>query len=219
MKISILGPPGAGKGTISKIISKKHNLKIIGAGDLLRKEVEKNTEKGKLIKEKIDKGYLAPNEITDQLIRQEIEANPNHILEGYPRHFDQLKYLEKYSSPDLVLKIKVDKKLTTERLTTRTQCTKCKEIYNTKTRPTKKKDTCDLCQAPTQKRADDTEPERIEKRHQNYQIETKPVEDYYLNEGKLEEIDGNYNYDKIDIIIKQCENKINQKEQEIKQGE
>lgn len=216
MKISILGPPGSGKGTIAKILSQKYNLQVIGAGDIIRKEMQKNTPEARLMKEKIDKGEFMLNGVINKLIKEKIQQNKGYILDGFPRHFEQLKELERHSSPNIVLKINVDKKKTAERLRTRIQCTKCREVYNTKTSPTKKEGICDICSSPVGQREDDKKMERIEKRNQLYEQETKQVEDYYLNEGKLEEIDGNYDYDKIDLIVKQCENKIKEK---LEQGE
>lgn len=107
MKIIFLGPPGAGKGTQADIISKKYNIKKISTGDILRNEVENNTELGKLAREYMQKGELVPDEVMVKIIESNIKNLESFILDGFPRTINQAIELDKITSIDKVIYINV----------------------------------------------------------------------------------------------------------------
>ena len=210
MKISLIGYPGSGKGTIANILSEKFKVTKIGAGDLLRNEVENETENGKKIKDSMKEGKLAPNEMVNTLVRNKIEKLDGYILDGFPRAIEQLKTFTPETEPEIVFKIALTKKQARERIQGRLLCNNCGEIFHKMNRPPKTENTCDKCGKELQPR-NDISSEAIENRFRQYEEETTKIEDYFLNEGKLEEINGEYNYPEIDKIVKQIENKIKER--------
>lgn len=199
MKIILIGPPASGKGSQAELLSEKFNLKHISAGALLRKEKHKNTERAKLVKSFIDKGKFAPDEITNELMKEAITENC--ILDGYPRNLEQAKYLESFTKIDHVFLITASEKLIYKRLLSRRTCTKCGAVYNLITKPPKDETKCDFCGGKLYIRVDDTN-EGIKERLRLYEKNTKPLIEYYKNKGILKEIDGEQPIDKVfsDIV-------------------
>ncbi|MCS7244592.1 MAG: adenylate kinase [candidate division WOR-3 bacterium] len=107
MRIVFLGPPGAGKGTQADIISKRYGIRKISTGDILRNEMENNTELGKLAKEYVKKGELVPDEIMVKIIENNIKNLESFILDGFPRTINQAIELDKITHIDKVIHIKV----------------------------------------------------------------------------------------------------------------
>ena len=194
MKYVFLGAPGVGKGTISRVVSKKLNIPYISTGDIFRKEIADDTELGKKIK-KIEGGQLAPDELTIEVVRKRLsqsDCKKGYILDGFPRTVKQAEALENISKIDEVINLQADEDELINRLLGRRSCPKCKREYNVQASPTmrpKHTEMCDDCNVKLSKRADDTE-EVIRKRMKVYEKETRPLIDYYKKKGILKEING-----------------------------
>ena len=196
MNIILFGPPGAGKGTQGDKLVKIFNLCKISTGDLLRQEIKENTNIGLKIKPIIDKGFLAPNDIIDDLMDKVLsDKNLKNrlIFDGYPRNVDQAKQLDllvkKYNQKiSCVLSLKVDQNVIIKRIIGRQACSKCGLVFNKFFNPpTKENHHCDI--KFLQKRSDDNE-KTVRNRFSTYTKETLPILDYYQNQNLLYEIDG-----------------------------
>ena len=189
MKISLIGPPGSGKGTYADLLNEKYKVPIISVGRMLRK-ISK-AEKWKYIGEKyLSKGKLVPDKLVMALVKGRVRKN--YVLDGFPRDPNEAKLFEKVDDLDLVLYIKVSKKTSVKRLGSRMQCRKCGEIYNINVY---KKIKC-KCGGGLFIRKDDT-PNAIRKRLEIFDKETKKVISYYKKKGILAEIDGEASISKV----------------------
>ena len=196
MNVILFGPPGAGKGTQAGIITKTFNLHKISTGDLLRKEIKKNTNLGIKVKSIINEGSFVSDDIINNLIINVLSDKKFYnrlVFDGYPRNLNQainldnllVKYKQKVSC---VLNLKVEKELLIKRILGRQTCTKCDFIFNKFFNPsTKENHDCDM--RFLHKRADDNE-ETARNRFETYSKETFPVLKYYQNQKLLYEIDG-----------------------------
>ena len=203
MNIILFGPPGAGKGTQSNNLVKDFNLYKISTGDLLRKEVKKETALGIKIKSMLDQGMLVSDDLINGLIETILSNKGNFnrlVFDGYPRNFNQVKHLDilikKYNQKiSCVLSLKVDQDIVIKRIIGRQVCSKCGLTFNEFFNPsTKEKHNCDI--KFLQKRSDDNE--KIARyRLATYIKETLPVLNYYQNQNLLYEIDGTDHIHKI----------------------
>jgi len=187
MKLIIIGPPGSGKGSQAELLENKLNLKHIPLGEILRDEIRKNTTIGKKVK-RISKGSLAPDYVVDKLVKKIIKGKNNFILDGYPRHLAQAKYLDKITRIDKVFLLDTPSNLIIKRLSNRRVC-KCGETYNLLTKKPKKDSTCDKDGKKLYQRDDDT-PKIIKKRIKLYKKQTIPVINYYKKKKLLIKIDS-----------------------------
>ena len=201
MKLIVLGPPGTGKGTISRFIEAKFKCEHISTGDLLRTEVAKKTSIGKKIEYILNDGKLVSNKIAMQVLSKKIRLlKDGFVLDGFPRNIGQARLFEgllikQKISLDIVLEINSDDKVVIERLSSRRQCIKCKRIYGHQV-PSKKIGVCDNCGSETIIREDD-KPKAIKQRLKIYHKTTKPLVDFYSKKKLLMEINGNRSLDKI----------------------
>lgn len=167
----LFGPPGAGKGTQAKLMVKKYNLHHVSTGDLLRQEIAKESELGKIAKALIDNGNFVDDTIVEQMIENEIENNPHvkgFIFDGFPRTVAQAEVLEKMlqkrsQEVTKVLSIIISDKLVFERIQHR---------------------------ANIEGRKDDANAETIQNRINTYHKKTEPLIEFYKNLGKYNEICG-----------------------------
>lgn len=198
MRLIVLGPPGAGKGTQIAVISKHFNVKSISTGDLLRENIKNETKVGKLAKEYVDKGELVPSDVINQLVENFIvglEDGEGFILDGYPRNYEQALALKNILSTHSVapiekaIYIKVGNEEVIKRLSGRLTCSLCGAIYHKENQPPQKENICDICGGELIVRPDDTE-EAIKNRLVVYENETAPLVDFYEQEGILYTIDG-----------------------------
>lgn len=195
--IIFIAPPAAGKGTQSKMISEKFNIPHISTGDLLRDEMQRQTEIGLKISEIMNSGMLVSDEIILEVLFQKIKDIDNYILDGFPRNIKQAKEYENMlylnnKKIDKVIYIDLPKEQSKLRILSRLSCSNCGKIYNTafdETKP-KNEDHCDVCNGILIKRDDDLE-EVFEKRYQAYIDETKPLLNFYHSKNILYTIDGN----------------------------
>ena len=209
MRIILLGPPGAGKGTQAAGIVEKYNIPHISTGDIFRKNIKEGTELGKKAKGYIDQGLLVPDELTVGLVTDRIaqpDCEKGFMLDGFPRNVAQAQHLDKYLkevgiSLDKVVNIEVDKDILVGRAVGRRICKSCGATYHVEFNPPKADGVCDVCGGELYQRADDNE-ETVSKRIQVYLDETKPLVDYYSKEGIIANINGEQSIDKVfaDIV-------------------
>jgi adenylate kinase len=185
IKIVILGPPGAGKGTQAKSLAEKLNLLHISTGDLLRENVKNNTALGLKAKEFMDKGELVPDELVDKMILDKLNSirdKEGFVLDGYPRNVSQAKFLDSLlkdsQGNNFIIYLDTSEKVIVERLSGRRICSNCQAIYHIKNMPPKRDSLCDICGGILYQRSDDKE-ETIKKRLSVYLKEMQAVLDYY----------------------------------------
>ncbi|MDI3487131.1 MAG: adenylate kinase [Methanolobus sp.] len=196
MNIALFGPPGAGKGTQAKELSKKYSIPHISTGDILRANVRDGTELGLKAKQYMDKGELVPDEVLIGLIRNrltESDCETGYLLDGYPRTIPQADaltdILKEISKPlDAVINIEVSDDELVKRLSGRRSCA-CGESYHVMFNPPEKDGICNACGADLYQRDDDKE-EVIRQRLAVYNEKTKPLINYYDDAGILVNIDG-----------------------------
>jgi adenylate kinase len=197
MKIVLLGPPGAGKGTQAVILKEKKGFLHLSTGDILRENVKNNTDIGIKAKAFMDKGELVPDDIVIEMMLDTIKNARNKkdfILDGFPRTVYQAKKLDselnKLKLPiDTVVYFKTSLKTVILRLTGRRLCSKCGANYHIVNMPPKKQGICDKCGAELYQRKDDSEG-TIKKRLEVYDSQTKDLIDYYKAQGILKEVSG-----------------------------
>jgi|TARA_B110000438_G_C15607792_1_gene560883 adenylate kinase len=203
VNIILIGPPGSGKGTQASNIVNTFNLHKISTGDLLREEINKNTELGLKIKSLIDKGMLAPDNVIADLVTNILsnkKLSNKLIFDGYPRNLNQAKNLDflikKFDQTlSCVLSLNVEKDLLIKRILGRQTCTKCGSTFNEHYKPS----TSENHSCGTKfliKRSDDNN-ETIAHRFETYFEKTLPILDYYKKIGLLHEINGNTEIDQI----------------------
>ena len=204
MYLVLLGAPGAGKGTQAAIISQKTGLTHIASGDLFRQAVQKGTELGKLVKSYMDKGELAPDEVTIKVIMERLsepDCEKGCIFDGFPRTLDQAKALDKKLAEqkkgiDKAVFIDVPDEELMKRLGGRWTCKNCQAVYHEVASPPKVAGICDKCGGELYQRPDDNEA-TIRERLKVYFNQTTPVLDYYKNDGKLIAVDGKLSIDEV----------------------
>lgn len=215
MNIILLGPPGAGKGTLSsKIIENKQAVQI-STGDIFRYNISNETELGLKAKAYMDKGELVPDELTIDLLWDKLDSlGEDHkdsiiLFDGFPRTISQAKALddgmeERNQKIDMVIYFDVDDEILIQRLTGRRTCPKCGATYHITNNPPKIEDVCDKCGTKLIQRADDTI-ETVKNRIDVYNKQTSVLIEYYTNKGILKSIDGTK---KPDLVYKEFEDKL-----------
>jgi adenylate kinase len=197
MKLILLGPPGAGKGTQAKMLTDRLNIPQISTGDILRAAVKEGTPMGIKAKSFMDAGSLVPDEVVVGIVQERLQKEDcanGFILDGFPRTVaqadalkDTLRALGK--DVDAVISLEVDVEALVERLTGRRTCKVYKKSYHIKFDPPRVDGKCDLCGGELFQRDDDRE-ETIRKRLEVYRQQTSPLVSYYQNDGLLTRIDG-----------------------------
>jgi len=192
MKIILLGPPGAGKGTIAKALMAQDGSVQISTGDILRAAVTAGSALGKQAEAAMKAGDL----VTDELIMgimeerlQEEDCQQGYLLDGFPRTIPQAQALKALLAKlgeklDCALELDIPRDVIIDRLTTRRTCLNCGEIYNVKFKPPKVEGICDVCGSEIVQRDDETA-EAIENRLEVYNEQTAPLVEFYRNEGLL----------------------------------
>lgn len=213
MKLLILGPPGAGKGTQALQISKKFDIPHISTGDIFRANIKGNTPLGKKAMEYMNKGELVPDELTCDLVFDRImqdDAKKGFLLDGFPRNIFQAEKLDEVLKQrnlklDCVINVSVEDSVLIERAVGRRLCKECGATYHIKFNTTKVEGICDECGGSLYQRDDDKE-ETIKNRIDVYNKSTKPLIDYYTKQNIIANIDGQKDIDVVfDDIVKAVE--------------
>lgn len=197
MRLILLGPPGAGKGTQAKRLIERYGIPQISTGDILRAAVREGTELGKTAKQYMDAGKLVPDEVVIGIIEERLkepDCAKGYILDGFPRTVAQADALTDVlarmgKSIDHVVSIEVPDEELVERLTGRRTCRSCGAMYHVKFSPPKKPGACDKCGGELFQRDDDKE-ETIRARLKVYQEQTAPLIAYYEKAGLLRRVSG-----------------------------
>lgn len=197
MKLILLGPPGAGKGTQAKMLTDRFGIPQISTGDILRSAVKEGTPMGVKAKSFMDAGALVPDEVVIGIVRERLQKEDcatGFILDGFPRTVAQADALkvelaELGKDLDAVISLAVDTEALVERLTGRRTCRDCGRGYHVKFDPSRIAGKCDACGGELFQRDDDQEA-TIRKRLEVYHEQTSPLVDYYRNEGLLAAVDG-----------------------------
>ncbi|MFA4915282.1 MAG: adenylate kinase [Syntrophales bacterium] len=194
MKIILLGAPGAGKGTVAKLLTEIDGSVQISTGDILRAAVKEGTELGKQAKGYMDRGDLVPDALIMQIMEvrlQEEDCKKGFILDGFPRTTFQAEELKKLLERlkinlDFVANLEVPREVILDRLTTRRTCSnpQCQEIYNIKSNPPTSDGKCKKCNSHVIQRDDETE-EAISTRLETYTQKTAPLIGFYEQVGLL----------------------------------
>jgi adenylate kinase len=197
VRIVLLGPPGAGKGTQARRLSDRYGLAIIGTGDIFREHVAKGTELGLAAKEYMERGEYVPDAITVRMVLDRLDrpdAREGFILDGFPRTVPQAQALEGSLAAQhrplwAVLNFKISDELAVKRLTGRLVCPGCRAVYNVNFKRPRVDGVCDVCGSALESRADDDE-ETIRRRLEVYRVQTHPLVLYFWERGLLREIDA-----------------------------
>lgn len=209
MKIVLLGPPGAGKGTQAKLICDEFKMPHISTGDIFRKQISENTSLGMKAKEYIDKGKLVPDKITLGIVKDRLskdDCKNGYLFDGFPRtamqaeDFDKI-LLQNNAEIDLVILIDVPDKYIIDRITGRRICPVCGESYHVINNPPKETGKCDKCGNMIIQRKDDSI-DTINERLSVYHKQTCPLIEYYKRKNILSAIDGTGSIN--DIFQKIC---------------
>ncbi|HET58499.1 MAG TPA: adenylate kinase [Deltaproteobacteria bacterium] len=214
MKIILLGAPGAGKGTVAKLLSEIDGSVQISTGDILRAAVKAGSELGKEAKGYMDRGDLVPDSLIMKIMEarlQEPDCEKGFIMDGFPRTIPQAEelksLLQKLSiSLDFVVNLEVPRDVILDRLTTRRTCSNpaCQEIYNIKSNPPNPDGTCKKCGSPVIQRDDETE-EAILHRLETYNAKTAPLIGFYEKEGLLRSFRSLESKKTVEEIVKTLE--------------
>ncbi|MEZ5791531.1 MAG: adenylate kinase [Nitratireductor sp.] len=198
MRLILLGPPGAGKGTQAKLLLDHYSIPQLSTGDMLREAVAARTEVGLRAKAVMDSGKLVSDEIVNAIVSERLDqpdcAN-GFILDGYPRTLQQADALgemltSKGIGLDSVVELEVNDEQLVERVAGRYTCAKCGEGYHDTFKQPKHADTCDRCGNHEFKRRPDDNAETMRTRLQAYYKETSPLIGYYYAKGMLRKVDG-----------------------------
>ena len=193
MKLILLGPPGAGKGTQADILSKRLAIPTISTGNILRAAVKNGTPVGLKAKEYMDAGKLVPDEVIIGVISERLaepDCQKGYILDGFPRTIPQAEALEKAGIVfDAVVSIEITDQEIVDRMAGRRVCTACGTPFHVKNMPPKTEGVCDNCGGKLEARADD-KPEVVRDRLAVYHKETAPLKDYYGERKLLKMVDN-----------------------------
>lgn len=210
--IVLIGAPGAGKGTQARLLQERRGISQISTGDMFREMKTLDTPLAKEVQEIMASGKLISDDITYRIVRERTSKSDTagtYVLDGYPRtavQAAQLEELAKEQGKEIqAIEVDVPREELFKRLTGRRKCPVCNEIYNIYSKPPQVEGRCDFHpETELEQRADDSE-ESVKVRLQTYDVETKPLLDYYKDSNRLVRIDGTGDvediYGKIAILV------------------
>jgi adenylate kinase len=197
VRVVLLGPPGAGKGTQAKLLQERFKACQVSTGDILRKAVAEQTPLGKQAAQYIKQGALVPDPLIVNLVAERLQdkdCEKGFILDGFPRTISQAESLDEILTRmgltlDRVLSVQVPHSVIVQRLAGRRTCKGCGALYHLTLDPPDKEGVCDRCGGELYQRDDDRE-ETITARLKVYETQTAPLMNYYRERGLLRDIDG-----------------------------
>ncbi|MFC1577090.1 adenylate kinase [Candidatus Omnitrophota bacterium] len=197
MRIVLLGPPGAGKGTQAETLSKKYKVSHVSTGDMLREAVASNSPIGIEAKGYMDKGELVPDDVVTKIVASRLSGDglrEGFILDGFPRTENQAKSLDEELNKqgiriEMALYFRTSEEVSIFRLTGRRVCRVCGANFHIKNIPPKSENVCDYCGGKLIQREDDKKG-TILKRLEVYKRQTRPLIDHYKAKGVLKEVNG-----------------------------
>lgn len=197
MRLVVLGPPGAGKGTQASRLAERLNIPHVATGDIFREAAGQDTEYGRKVRGVMERGELVSDGLTNELVRERLaraDAAAGFVLDGYPRNVEQAVALDDLlhdqgTKIDRVIKFMVRGDDIVERLAGRRVCPVCKTVYHTVTRPPKISEICDNDGAALVRRDDDLK-ETTLRRLEVYGRQTRPLYEFYGDRGLLTEMDA-----------------------------
>jgi adenylate kinase len=219
MRIILLGPPGAGKGTQAKTLAEKLNLPHISTGDILRQNTKDATSLGKEAQHFMDKGLLVPDEIVAEMLLHRLDSpdtKKGFILDGYPRNLNQAETLDnmlakKNMDIDLVIYLDTSDEVIISRLTGRLVCSTCGRNFHIKNMPPKTSGICDDCGGKLYQRSDDSQ-DTVKKRIEVYKKEVSSLILYYQAKKKLHWLSGDEDAEvvlnKIVHLVHECDDSL-----------
>ena len=204
MKILLMGPPGAGKGTQAEKLTEMFAIPHISTGDMFRKAQKDGTELGLKAKSFMEQGKLVPDEVTIGIVRERLaedDCKEGFLLDGFPRTIEQADALSQIledlgTALDAVVNIEVDKGLLLNRLTGRRVCKACGATYHITNNPSQVENVCDKCGGELYQRKDDNA-ETVGSRLDVYEAQTAPLMAYYTEKGLIKNIEGNQAMEKV----------------------
>jgi adenylate kinase len=202
MRIALLGPPGAGKGTQAHRLADRFDLALIGTGDIFRTNVQAGTELGREAKTYMDAGELVPDEVVVRMVVEGLKGLPNgFILDGFPRTLIQAQALENElaatdTNVTTALAFDIDDEIAVKRLAGRRTCRQCQRTYNVEFKPPKVEGVCDVCEGELVHRSDDEE-ETVRRRIDLYHRTTEPLIRFYWERGLLRVVDAHFDEDEV----------------------
>jgi adenylate kinase len=197
MNIILLGPPGAGKGTQARFLCDERDMIQLSTGDMLREAKDSGTEMGKVVADVMARGELVTDEIVIGLIREKLggDKKGGFIFDGFPRTLAQADALgallaETGETLDTVIEMQVDDNALVARITARSTCGSCGEVYNDHTKPIPADGKCSNCGGTEFKRRADDNEDSLKQRLMEYYKKTSPLIGYYYAKGQLSSVDG-----------------------------
>ena len=210
MRLILLGPPGAGKGTQAQRLVKKYGIVQLSTGDMLRAATDSDSEFGQRVKAIMDSGQLVSDDIIVEMIDRRIvqpDCSKGFILDGFPRNVPQAKALDAMLARrglelDHVILLQVDEATLVDRLSGRFTCTQCGASYHDRNNRPRREGICDVCGGTEFVCRADDRPEAVKARFEVYRNQTAPILPYYRDRGILRCVDG---MAEIDVVTREID--------------